>query len=544
MAATSHDGPKNWLYGPASDLLLGCGVLFMLVSAAFVVGGEPLFEAIPKLLVVGLVALVSAPHYGATIVRVYDQRADRQGYFLFSVVATLALIATAGLALTNVFLGSVLATVYLSWSIWHYTRQNFGISMMFLRRRGAAIDGASRNLLQASFYLSFAIAFVVSHGMAPGLADARQEIRFIPLGLPDGLVDASLPLLLALYAGTTAGWIFKLGRAVTRPADLAPPALIALLQAVWWLVPYLDEHYRFAGGTIVGDFDARNRFFPWIACAHAAQYLWVTSFYAKGVDDWRGQGSYYLKILVAGSAIWAIPAVLFSPGVGDYDWNFVLLVAATVNIHHFILDGAIWKLRNMKIASVLIRDVPASESAERDRSWVRRGVWFVAALGLLAMAHRRVEEFVIEPAARARQDWVAVAASLDRQQWHGVGSAFERFKLGRAFEKAGEPDLAAAQFEISAGMEPRVESIKRLIVHYQRRQAFPGFVRACDRLFELDHVPRPMETIDPATASRREREAFRIACLQTAKAARPVPPPERDATGGSGQGGGLLPADY
>ena len=118
---------------------------------------------------------------------------------------------------------------------------------------------------------------------------------------------------------------------------------------MWRLVPYLDRRYAFAGGTVAGNFDMRYGFFPWIASAKAAQYIWITSFYvrgeaqggqrqlelsgAQGTEREQGQGRCYLKILVAGSAAWAIPAVLFAPGLGEFDWNFALLVAGV------LLDG-------------------------------------------------------------------------------------------------------------------------------------------------------------------------------------------------------------
>ena len=79
--------------------------------------------------------------------RVYEHRADRRAYFLFSVVATILLLIVAGVALFRPWLGSVLATVYLSWSSWHYTGQNYGIAVMFLRRRGVDLDRTSQRML-------------------------------------------------------------------------------------------------------------------------------------------------------------------------------------------------------------------------------------------------------------------------------------------------------------------------------------------------------------------------------------------------------------
>jgi hypothetical protein len=35
MAAAARDPSSDWLYGPLPDLLLGCGLLFVLVSVVF-----------------------------------------------------------------------------------------------------------------------------------------------------------------------------------------------------------------------------------------------------------------------------------------------------------------------------------------------------------------------------------------------------------------------------------------------------------------------------------------------------------------------------
>ena len=53
-----------------------------------------------------------------------------------------------------------------------------------------------------------------------------------------------------------------------------------------------------------------------------------------------------------------MPALVFAPqvlGGLPYDLGLGLMVASAVNLHHFVLDGAIWKLRNTRVAGVLLR---------------------------------------------------------------------------------------------------------------------------------------------------------------------------------------------
>ena len=127
-----------WLFGPVPDLLCGCGGLYAGIALLFAFDGGALLRAVPPLVPGLLIAFLSAPHYGATLLRVYERRADRRAYFLFSIVVTGGLIVLFGLALLDAFVGSILVTVYLTWSGWHYSGQNYGIASMFLRRRGLA----------------------------------------------------------------------------------------------------------------------------------------------------------------------------------------------------------------------------------------------------------------------------------------------------------------------------------------------------------------------------------------------------------------------
>ena len=417
-------------------------------------------------------------------------------------------------------MGSVFATVYLSWAGWHYTGQNFGISMMFLRRRGIDPTPLIRRTLYWSFLLSFLLVFLVMHGQQTPVADPTLEIRLIPLAIPAYFNAIAVPLVGIAYAGTTLLSFGLLARRASGLADLLPSVLIAATQALWWSIPYLARYFGLFSGVVPLSADLRGAFFAWIAVAHAGQYLWITSYYARATPGFDGQGRYYGRVLLAGSAVWTLPALAFAPRSSEIDWNFALLLAAAVNIHHFVLDGAIWKLRHMKIARVLIADeadaAPATESS--GRGLVRMAVWGVAVLSLALSIGSLVDRFYVFPAALKTGRLAAAAASLDRQDWLGITDSVSRFRLGRRFEARGEFERASAQYEFSAQIEPRVEPFRRLILLYDQAQNSEGFIRACDGLFALDYVGRPMAS--PVAARDRLPRVFREACIRTARSAR------------------------
>jgi len=118
----------RWLFGPLPDLLLGCGVgYFLSVPLLLWLTQNGTLTAWPVSAAALLALLVSGPHYGATLLRVYEQRDDRRRYAVFTVWLTLVLFAAFAVAVHVHWLGSLLLTAYVTWSPWHFAGQNYGL---------------------------------------------------------------------------------------------------------------------------------------------------------------------------------------------------------------------------------------------------------------------------------------------------------------------------------------------------------------------------------------------------------------------------------
>ena len=85
----------------------------------------------------GLALVFNYPHFMATIYRAYGTREDFSKYRVFTVHATALLILTAILTHTSLKLLPWVFTLYINWSPWHYSGQNYGLLMMFARRNEA-----------------------------------------------------------------------------------------------------------------------------------------------------------------------------------------------------------------------------------------------------------------------------------------------------------------------------------------------------------------------------------------------------------------------
>jgi hypothetical protein len=497
MAEIASPRATRWLFGPLPDLLLGCGLLYGLLLAGFVADGPAIRAHQPHFLFPLLFLALGAPHYGATLLRVYEQRAERRRYALFAVWATLAIAAAFVAGLASPWVAAWLLTIYLTWSPWHYTGQNYGLAVMFLRRRATPFTVGDKRLLYASFVLSYALIFLLFHG--PVDSSPRPEFQtgeggmFRSLGIPPGVYRTLFPALAAAYLAVTGVALARLRRRAAW-RDLQPSLLLMATQALWFALPATLRYWHVPTGIEPLSWSLRPYYFFWIALGHSVQYLWITTYYARESAGFHGYGAYLGKALLAGAALWTLPIVIFDPKfAGDLipdPASVGLLVAACVNIHHFVLDGAIWKLRHMPIARVLIRDVPAQpeagSAAVGERGFGRRAVWTLAAAGFALAAFKYVHRDVLYPRALGRQDWDAARAVMERYGWVAEVSQTARDQLADAEAASAQARRQQEhRLERRLGLRPGVEAYRRRAQMDEERgdwQAAIGEYRAALKL--------------------------------------------------------------
>jgi hypothetical protein len=449
--------PSGWREH-ATDLLLGAGLAYLAsVPLLFLFAGSSAARDWPADVAWVIAILINGPHYGATLLRVYEQREERRRYAIFAVWATLALLLAFCVGVYRALVGSLLVTVYFTWSPWHFAGQNYGVALMFLRRSGVAVAPRTKRLLQTSFVLSFALTVLALNAagstslQAPTRSGRYEDLELLRLGIPPAL---GIPLLLgcgAAYLLSLIGVARRLLREATA-RQLLPVASLVACQALWFAVPsVLDATHAWSSRTLA--FAA-----IWISAAHSLQYLWVTFHYARQGDGRTRLGPYLWKATLAGNAAIVIPGVLFAPGLlGDrltWDGGLSALVFAVVNLHHFVLDGAVWKLRDGRVARLLLRTdaaapSPAAAVARPGRRRLAAALWALCGLCLA------VE--VTELTRRQAQEWGAWSLAdtlLDGLAWVGRDHAPARIRFGRSLLEAGEPARARIQFERSLAIQP------------------------------------------------------------------------------------------
>jgi tetratricopeptide (TPR) repeat protein len=492
MAASS----ARWLYGPWRDLLLGCGLWYAAAFALLCLYGESIREHGGRLWIPFVTLLVSTPHYGATLIRAYERRSDRRAYSVFTVHATALLAACYAWGTRDPLVGSWILTVYITWSPWHYTGQDYGIAVMFLRRRGGVLDGAAKRVLYAAFGLSYLLTFLSLHAgasashYAPVSYDGAA-IGFLPIGLSPEWGRPTLALAAAAYGVATLAAIGMLLRRA-RAAELVPAFALMGLQALWFSAPLLLRTWQIESGLEPWESPDGAYYFLWIAIGHAAQYLWVTSYYARvdGRMDTSAQSLRYLaKVLLAGAAVWTLPSLLFAPGVLGrlpFDAGLAVLTASAVNLHHFILDGAIWKLRDGRVARVLLRSREAHPAEPiRPRARIAPLAWAAGALCFALLLGSKLETELRLRGALQTDDASAARDSLDRLRRIGRDSAQARIALARSLERRGDRSGALREYQRSIELLPTAAAWAEVAGLLRYGDDWPGVARALERAVEL-----------------------------------------------------------
>ena len=332
----------GWLRNPTYDVTLIGGVLMIaLLSGLIVVANPALFRVI---LLIDLWFL-GYHHVVATFTRLSFDRQSLQQY-RFLVFGLPPIVFAAVFALAYGVGVWVIVSVYLYWQWFHYTRQSWGISQVYRRKAGDAVnDGLWFSKL--SFYLLPAWGILHRSWQDPGTF-LGAELRVIPV--PELLVDvmgyaALASILIWAFIRIKAWWAGRLAVAHTF---------------------FMVSHYIifYVGYKLIADIT-----FGWLVINiwHNAQYIlfvWLfnTNRYKLGVDpkarflSWLSQPNRFLQyfLICFGISTAVYFSFLFiSTSFAIVGVPLLIIVYQAINFHHYIVDGLIWKVRKKPLQKTL-----------------------------------------------------------------------------------------------------------------------------------------------------------------------------------------------
>ncbi len=351
-AVTASKSP--WLFTPAFDFFIvlgGLSLAYFLLS--LILPDTPAAHQRASGFFFYMLFLCNFPHYSATLYQVYRSGGEVRTYSSGAIAATALLAGLTALAAMDPYHWiPLLGGIYILWSPWHYSAQNYGIGVMYLKRQGFGLEALDKRLLMAMLYGPFVYQLIVRNirGYAEKLP---YDIPIVTLNLPAGAVAIARGCLIAAAAAA----LWYLVRFVQRYRRLPtmPIMMLVLTQWLWWVVRLPVQGEYFPGLTTAGSFYRLG-----VPFFHCAQYLGITAYCRRrelsvqGGAVGSGMTRYGLVVLIVG-LIWCqgIAWSLYRVAGLAFPLSYVLLMSV-INLHHFILDGQIWRLRKPDVQRRLL----------------------------------------------------------------------------------------------------------------------------------------------------------------------------------------------
>jgi hypothetical protein len=378
MPASTLAMPRSvWIARPSIDLMIGCGGWSLpLLALAYFMPASTDNQMAATFYTLALVA--NYPHYMATVYRAYG-RADLGRHQLYTVWGTLALIALGAVAHIQLWLIPIVFTIYVFWSPWHYTGQNYGLLLMFAKRGGLDVSNTTRRNLRAAFVASYVMLLAAFN------EGAATDPLVLSLGLPSD-VTRSIGAIALLIFMVTGGWAVAALSRRSAWRSLVAPVTLYVTQGLWFVAPT-------AISWISGIAVPQTRYSSGVlALMHSAQYLWITQYFARREqgDGWSA-GRYWIAVIAGGAALF-LPIPWLASYAAHVDFTAsMLVVTAIVNIHHFMIDGVVWKLRDTRVSKTLTTEGSAAApvtplAVSRNPAMLRSGLAAMAVSALAVLA--------------------------------------------------------------------------------------------------------------------------------------------------------------
>jgi hypothetical protein len=332
-----------YLAHPIADygLIGGISILFLSVLWFFPHSVRPTAWSIAWANAAAFV--INYPHFSATAFRLYHSRRNIAQYPVTAVGIPLFLVAACamGLAEPQSF-GPYLVKVMLIWSPYHFCGQALGISMLYARRAGLYVERWERLALSATL---FTLYFTLQ--VRGELDDSAYFGVIVPYtGLPSWLGNVGLVLCVI----STLTLLVAIVRWIRRTGRMVPPIILlpTVSLFVWFVLGYYNGSFRM-----------------FVPAFHALQYLFIAGAMQLR-EKWLERGAAPTARFVTVEMLrWA--AVNVAIGVGlfvglpwalgravslDPQYTKGVLLAA-IQLHHFFVDGVIWKLKSRTVSAPL-----------------------------------------------------------------------------------------------------------------------------------------------------------------------------------------------
>ena len=280
-----------------------------------------------------VILLSNSTHFASSTVRLYSKPGTFQALpFLTMAFPLVCLLVTTLCMVYPVNLGTNLQRLYLIWSPYHYAAQAYGLAVMYSYRSGCPLGLNDKRLMRWISMLPFFLVCLGGEGF--GLYALLPEAWLAQPTVHGAVMVLKQWLFPLLIFGSPVALFIKIWVAEQKPLPLIS-LLVLMVNGCWWVI-FTDYLQAFTLATIF----------------HGVQYLAIVLIFHVRDQKQRStnrHGTLYHVLWFYGASLLlgyglfhCLPWAYRLAGFGVVE--SMLLVAAAINIHHFIVDAYIWKL--------------------------------------------------------------------------------------------------------------------------------------------------------------------------------------------------------
>lgn len=323
---------KSFLH-PVFDYALIGGVLSLLFIPLVYVTGLGQSPSVSGLLP-WIILLSNSTHFAASTVRLYTKPGTSQELpFVTMALPIVTFFVITAAVFRADLLGRWFQWLYLTWSPYHYAAQAYGIAVLYSFRSGCRLTRSQKRVLWVSALFPF--IYVTLEGTQTHLfAWLFEDYSVVNTPTFERIMQASAGTAAVLSFAAPIGaylWIFR-----SQQGAMPLISFLAIFaNGIWFIVfPVVQG-------------------FIWVTIFHGVQYLAIVMLFhvkdqMKQPRNRRGPVGhalwfYGISLLLGYGLFNAWPQ--FYRMLGFDLTESMLMVAAAINIHHFIVDAYIWKTR-------------------------------------------------------------------------------------------------------------------------------------------------------------------------------------------------------
>jgi hypothetical protein len=292
--------------------------------------------------------VINWPHFSMSTYRLYQNKANVQQYPITAYVIPFVVIGGVFLSFAYPDLvAPYFVKLFVLWSPYHYSGQTLGITLIYAMRSGIRFSTWERRALWAFVFGTYFVSTIRAEVSREGYQ--FYGIKYASFGVPQWLATISeyaMWIALVLFIAMVIFWCYKNKRVI--------PLIIVL--------PAATQYLWFVQSIYMPSFQ------EFVPLFHSLQYILIAwglqlklKLDTKNIQPSKryavNETTRWLALNIAGGAL----LFYFLPKIGvvlGYTSLFsIAVVYSAIQIHHFFVDGVIWKLKNQTVSHPLTMNI-------------------------------------------------------------------------------------------------------------------------------------------------------------------------------------------